>query len=169
MEDRYFVMYRRDMDGEKECARMRKGRQIYDAYKGFRTIEEALDFSYGHLREQPALVKAGLSFEGSEAVKDPTKPYLVAAYFDKKYGHDCYDGSYSYNPTHEVARCAPSELEAMLEKIGSESPDKMYLGVELTLFQDLKSGSAAASSASAAQVEERKPEQSNYGILRRWD
>lgn len=134
MEGNYFVMYKRDLSGEKLCSNFDKSRMMYDGLKTFESSNSALEFAFSRMGELPLLVKSGYVPSGDERLKDPARPYLLAAYFPRKYHHYSYDGSSDAVPTHEVLRCSESELEATIEMLAKETPDKIFMGLELSLF-----------------------------------
>lgn len=128
MESDYFVLYKRDFNGEKLSRA--KGRMLYDKSKDFCEYASAITFANRNL---PALVvkRTPLNEEDSQKIKDTDKPYVVAAFFPMKYRHYCYDGSSDPVPTSEVVRCAENELEKVVEKLSSEGAQKVDLGIEL--------------------------------------
>lgn len=134
MEGNYFVMYKRDLQGEKHCSNFDKSRMMYDGLKTFQSGDSARKFAYSRAGELPLLAKTGGAPEGFEKLNSLLKPYLVAAYFPNKYFHYDYGGGSDAVPTHEVLRCSESELESTIEMLAREGPNKIFMGLELSLF-----------------------------------
>ncbi|MBI2573725.1 hypothetical protein HYV86_07705 [Candidatus Woesearchaeota archaeon] len=124
----YFVLFKRDLNGEKmeKC----KGRMMYDALRTFDEKEEATAFALSNLQDTPILarnVRKANDF-------DPNGEYIVAAYFASKYSSSSYDGSSDSVPTHEVVRTNLVGLEDVVNRIATEKPQKVFLGIEEKLF-----------------------------------
>jgi len=130
MEKTYFVLYQRDRPGER--IEMAKGRMLYDRINLYRTKILAAAFGFSHLKDSPILARS------IDDVNNLTSHsgYVVAAYFPSKYKHYDYGGGSDDVPTHEVVRCDSNDLENVVSQIASESPERIYLGIEERLFPD---------------------------------
>lgn len=124
MKDQYFVLYKRD-HGAESMGRA-KGRFVYDKINEFESYESAKRFAFGHLHDTPIVAK-NICYE-NDLHKDAS--YIVAAHFPKKYSTSFYDGSHEYVPTHEVIKTKITNLDAIVQRIATEKPDRMYLGIE---------------------------------------
>ena len=130
-----FVLYDRDKGSEAGLRKMCKGRQMYDSYRGFQDLSKARQFARSNLYNGAVLSAACPSKFPEAKPKNPEKPYVVALYFEDKYGNHEESGFYNRVPTHEVLRCAEGDLEATLNKIAEkEEPNKIIWGIELNLF-----------------------------------
>lgn len=128
----YFVLHKKDFGGEG-LGDNKKRREIYDRRKGFSNLERATLFALKNIHEDPILAKIGITITEGEKMKDPQKPYVIAAYFAHKYQSYCM-GEADSVPTHEVVRCSQEQLEATLKEIAKEEPNKIYWGIELKLL-----------------------------------
>lgn len=140
MKKEYFVLHKKVPEGNM-LSETKEKRELYDSRKEFSTLERAIDFALKVLHEQPIVAKTGFTLEGleGEMVKDPSNPYVIVAYFPTKYGYTDMGGGYDHDPTHEILRCNPDQLEATLWDLAKEKPSKIYGGIELKLFpKDLK-------------------------------
>ena len=130
-----FVLYDRDKGYEVGLRKMCKGRQMYDSYRGFQDLRKARQFARSNIYNGAILSAACPSKFPEAKPKNPEKPYVVALYFEGKYGSHDYGGGYDSIPTYEVLRCAEGDLEATLNKIAEkEEPNKIIWGIELNLF-----------------------------------
>jgi len=131
---KYYVLHERDFMGEGIKVNSHQ-RELYDRIKKFSDINVATNFALSKLNEAPILFSEGVGFDDEKRIKNPSTSYVIAAYFEGKYTHYCYDGSSDSVPTHEIERTSLTELEGKLENISRELPDKIYFGIELKLFQ----------------------------------
>lgn len=139
MEGKYHVLHKKDFNGGSLQANRQK-RELYDRMKSFSSVDAAAEFALSVLSEKPILVKESVTYEDAGRIKNPSRPYVIAAYFGNKYYHYSYDGSNDSVPTHEIERTGLDQLESRLESIAEEGPDKIYWGIELKLFS-VKGGS----------------------------
>lgn len=132
MEEKYYVLHKNDEFG-KTAKGNDHGRELYDKIKPFSSLDAASEFALTVLNERPILIQKALTCEDTNKIKNKSKPYVIAAYFENKYTYYCYDES-SDSPTHEIVRSTLKQLESKLESIAEETPDKIYYGIELKLF-----------------------------------
>ncbi len=127
----YFVLYKRDKDGEShsKCA---AGRLMYDKIKEFRCKEDAIEFGLSNLQDTPVLAKTVRAARDC----DPRATYVAAAFFQGKYQHHSFDGSSDPIPTHEVVKCGLNTLDSVVQTLANEGPGKLYLGVEEKMLPD---------------------------------
>ena len=128
----YFVLHKKDFGGEGLRQNTNK-RELYDRRKEFSDLEKATLFALENMHEDPILVKTGVIAKEEGKLRDPQKPYVVAAYFDYKYSSYCM-GESDPAPTHEITRCGPEQLETTLRELAREQPQKIYWGIELKLL-----------------------------------
>jgi len=128
MENQYFVLYKRDRSGE--TMEKAKGRMLYDKIEEFVDRDEAAAFALSNLQDTPIMARYVKAF----ADHDSNISYVVAAHFEHKYQHYDYGGDSDSVPTHEVERCGQNHLDSIVETMASESPNKMYLGIEEKLL-----------------------------------
>lgn len=134
MKSSYFVMYQRDLIGERSSRNQMK-RELYDKIKQFPSFEEASDFALENMHQDPILAKYGLLAD-KETPRFTDTPYTIVAYFNSKYFHESYDGSSDSVPTHEIIRCTHADLETKLRSLAQEMPNKIYWGIELKLLPE---------------------------------
>ena len=133
-QDAVFVLYERDRINERDLRKKCKGRQMYDSYRGFQDLRKARQFAQSNMDSEAVLSAACPSKFPEAKPKNPEKPYVVALYFEDKYGNHEESGFYNRVPTHEVLRCDENHLEATLNKCAEEAPNKIIWGIELNLF-----------------------------------
>ncbi len=128
MENDYFVLYKRDRDGE--TMKRAKGRMLYDRIKTFATEQDARAYGLSNLQDTPIVAK------NVQCLGDynPQATYVIAAYFTAKYSSSCYDGSSDPVPTHEVVLCRQENLDALVKELAAEGPSRLYLGIEEKLI-----------------------------------
>jgi hypothetical protein len=133
IKEEYFVLYRRDLEAEKNLKKQTRGKMLFDAAKEFKDYNRALIHANANL---PAILakKTPLSEEEKAKIRDEQRPYIVAGYFESKYRHHSYDGSSDNIPTNEVVRCSEGELEKAVEKVSSEGATKIRVGIELRVL-----------------------------------
>jgi len=126
MNEKYFVLYRRDVRTEK--TKEYGERRLYDKCKFFCGWEEAKDFASENF---PSLLGNKNLF--SEAKEE--KKYLAVVRHGGKYKHHDYGGDCDYLETYDVLRCKKSELEKTLEEMSTEEhAEKVFAGIEEKLF-----------------------------------
>ena len=128
----YFVLHKKDFSGA-ELRQNTNKRDLYDRRKEFSDLEKATLFALENMHEDPILARTGITVKDGEKVRDPQKPYVVAAYFGYKYNSYCM-GESDPAPTHEITRCSPEQLETTLRELAKEQPQKIYWGLELKLI-----------------------------------
>ena len=133
MEEKYYVLHKNDEFG-KTAKGNDRGRELYDKIKPFSSLDAASEFALTVLNERPMLIQKALTCEDANKIKNKSKPYVVAAYFENKYHDYSYFGSGESISSHEIVRSTLKQLESKLESIAEETPDKIYYGIELKLF-----------------------------------
>lgn len=137
MKNEYAVLHKKDLDGPT-LKENKAQRELYDRMTAFSTMDKAAKYAMSVLQERPVIMKsASLMAQGKEQVRYPETPYVIAAYFETKYGGHSYGGSFDYVSTYEVERCNRDQLEDKLMKIAEEGPSKLYWGLELKLIPSL--------------------------------
>src|SRR3989338_9733543 len=111
-----FVLYDRDKGSEAGLRKMCKGRQMYDSYRGFQDLRKARQFARSNIYNGAILSAACPSKFPEAKPKNPEKPYVVALYFEGKYGSHDYGGGDDSIPTKQGFRSAGGGFEETIKK-----------------------------------------------------
>lgn len=130
MENKYFVLYKRDIPTEKQ--KRYQNKMLYDKIKEFPEKENALEFATLNLPS--ALVQRYPLNPAEVETKNPETPYLIAAEFFGKYSHYCC-GEGEFIKTYDVKRCKQEDVESTIEKFAKEDRyEKALVGLELKIL-----------------------------------
>jgi hypothetical protein len=131
MQEDYFVLYKRDI--EYENVKKYGQKMLYDKMQKFGNYEQTSRFA---VMNMPAIVARQYPLEAKkDEIKNLNAPYIVAAKFDGKYRHYCYDGSDDPLVTYDAVRCSENELERVIEEFASEKNFKgLNVGLEIKIF-----------------------------------
>ncbi|HLP79340.1 MAG TPA: hypothetical protein VK158_01790 [Acidobacteriota bacterium] len=120
----YFLLHKHDPDCKDHSKNPHRW-DVYDKMSMHRDFPAAQKAYFGKLAENPILAKV-LDGPPSEL-----GPYVIAAYYPKKYGSYDYLGDLNYHiPSHEVARCSKDDLKSVLERMVKDKPSKIFVGIE---------------------------------------
>lgn len=134
MDKQYFVLS--EWEG-----RTGDGSQKYGKLSEFGGLEEALGFARQHMSERPVMGMTYGNYGEGCRPKDLSMPYLVAS--STPYWSECGDYDSVYRK-YLAARCSEVNIEKTMDALTKKDTDRMYVGLEVSLFPYMgdKSGGA---------------------------
>jgi hypothetical protein len=140
--EKYFVLGKRDLGYESRHSYAKEGRMLFDVCKEFGDFSKAREYA---LSVMPALIGVGcanpldLARQGVKLGEN----YLVAAKYDSKYHHYCYDGSRDAIVAYDAFLVPESGIDKKAQllcesKDSSNRPSRVFCGLEVKIFEGLR-------------------------------
>jgi hypothetical protein len=127
----YFVLYDRDLKTER--SKEYGETMLFDQMKYFHDLASARSFA---MRQLPAIVAKRECYHPSkdDELRDPSKPYVIAAEHYGKYTSSCMGETDSLK-TYDARRCGAADVESIMEKMLIERTARCIVGgLELKLL-----------------------------------
>lgn len=133
MENRYFVLFKRDIEMERQKRYKQKQRMLFDECREFPDAKKAKEFAIKNL---PAVYAKQYPLDAEESqLRDPEKPYVVVGKYIGKYSSYCM-GETEYMTTFDAVRCSKDAVEGIVEKLAGENNcEEVFVGLELKVIQ----------------------------------